>query len=194
MLKLRGSAKTRVQLHMFNHLIALVSVWGLTACGGGSAFVTNTTGGASNSAVGGASSTGGQDGSTAGDTGLGGTTSFGGADAGAGGNSGYGALSCTDLQTAYASELAIAKTCTTSSEDTCVQTVLDALECGCSVFVSSARTAALTNLEQIRGVWNNKKCTTGMTCSSIACVTTSSANCVGTSTTTKAGVCTGSNN
>jgi len=156
--------------------------------------VTNATGGNSNSAVGGASgggqggSTGGQDGSTAGDT------SAGGDDAGAGGSSGYAALSCADLQTAYASELAIAKACSTSGENTCIQTVLDALACGCSVFVSSTRTGALTNLEQIRGVWNNKKCGVGLACPAIACVTPASGSCASTSTTTKAGVCTGNTN
>ncbi len=182
------TADTWFRPNMSKRLITVISILGLVACGGGSAFVANATGGASNSAVGGTSSTGGQDGSTAGDAGLGG------ADAGAGGNSGYGALSCADLQTAYASELAIAKTCTTGGENTCIQTVLDALACGCSVFVSSVRTGALTNMEQIRGVWDNKKCTTDLSCSNIACVTPASATCVSTSTTTKAGVCTGNNN
>ena len=185
---------------MFNRFLVISSVWGLLACSGGSAFVANATGGNSNSAVGGASgggqsgATGGQDGSTAGDTSAGGTKSAGGDDAGAGGSSGYAALSCADLQTAYASELAIAKTCSTSGENTCIQTVLDALACGCTVFVSSTRTGALTNLEQLRGVWNNKKCGASLSCPGVTCLTSTSGACASTSTTTKAGVCTGSTN
>jgi hypothetical protein len=189
-----GSGNTWVRPNMFKCFVVSFSLWGLAACGGGSAFVASATGGASNSAVGGASSTGGQSGSTAGDTSLGGATSSGGADAGAGGNSGYGALSCADLQTTYSSELAVAETCSTSGPDTCVQTVLDALACGCSAFVSSLRTGALTNLEQIRGVWNNKKCAAGLTCPAVVCVTSTAATCVSTSTTTKVGICTPSNN
>lgn len=173
--------RLRAKLTLPSQYTWIILTSGFIACGGGTNFVSGAAGGKSGTGVGGNSS--------GGTVGSGGTVD---SDAGVttGGSTGYGSLACADLPTAYAGELTIATTCSTSGENTCVQTVLDALVCSCSVFVSSTRTSALTNLEQIRGVWNNKKCAVGIACPAIACVVPTSANCVATSTTTKSGVCT----
>ncbi len=174
----------------FFHCVAWIfCTCSLTSCGGGSAFTANVTGGTSSASTGGTSSGGDQGDSgliTGGDTGLGGATT-------SGGGTGYDTLSCTDLQTAYSTELTDAESCSTSGEDTCVQTVLNALACGCLVYVNSGRTVALTNLERIRTAWTNKKCAS-VACPAIACVVPTAATCVGTSGTAKTGVCTASAN
>jgi len=194
--------------------------FGLLAACGGSAFTSSATGGSvnsdaggtatgsdtsvggastgGNSAAGGDSSNTGGNSDTGGNTGVGGTTTVGGAlgtggDVGTAGGTSYDGLSCADLQTAYSSELTSAETCTIGGGNTCVQTVLNALTCGCSVYANSARTVALTNLERIRTAWTDKKCVGGA-CPAIACVALTSATCVVTSSTAKAGVCTASSN
>ena len=181
----------KVNLKLPSHFTWIVLTSGFIACGGGSSFVSGAAGGKSSMGVGGNSSGGnvGSGGTVDNDAGV----STGG-DTSAGGSSGYGSLTCVDLQTAYASELAIAKACTTGGNNTCVQPVLDALACGCSVFVSNTRTGALTNMDQIRGVWNSKKCLTVLPCTARTCVVPTSATCVASSTATKSGICTASTN
>lgn len=171
------------------------------ACSGGSAFDSNSAGGKSNTSAGGNGASGGTGGSDAGvgnggafasggDAGSAGAPATGG-DASAAGSSGYESVACPVLQTDYAAELAIAKSCSTGTDNTCDQTVLDALDCGCSVFVSSARTGAITNLEQIRTAWKNKSCSTGVACG-VVCTVPSSGTCVGVTTSSASGTCTAS--
>jgi hypothetical protein len=178
----------------------IVLAWGFMACGGGSAFVSNATGGKPNSSVGGNFASGGTDGNDAavgtggifasgGNAGSAGSPAAGG-DTNAAGSTGYESVTCPVLQTDYAAELAIAKSCSAGT-DNCDQTVLDALDCGCTVFVSSARTGALTSLEQIRTAWKNKSCSTGIACG-VVCTVPTSASCVGVTTSSTSGTCTAS--
>ncbi len=158
-------------------------------------------GGKSNSSIGGNVASGGSDGNDAGlgnggISGAGGNAGSGGAttssgDAGAAGSSGYASMSCADLQTAYTTEMTLAKTCSTGGSNTCTQTVPDALNCDCSVFVSVDRTGAISAIEQISGVLKSKSCLTGIACTG-ACAVPSSATCVASATTGKSGVCTAS--
>ena len=170
-------------------------LWAVTsaACSGGSSFSSGTTG--TTHGTGGATAigdnTGGADNSTGGQDSAGGADSGGGAggNTSAGGSTGYDTMSCADLQTAYATELAVAKTCSTTGVNLCTDTVLNALACGCSVYVNSSRTVAITDLGKIRTAWNNKQCATTV-CPAIACTVATAASCVATSGTATTGTCT----
>jgi hypothetical protein len=161
-------------------IASVIAVLGLADCSGGSAFSLAASNGAG---TGGASTAGGTD--SGGNANTGGTTSTGGTgDPNAGG---YGAMSCDQLKAAYLAELATAKTCSPgSTTELCSAHVNQSVPCGCSTFVSSGRTGAISNLSKILAAYTNGSCP--LCTNPVVCNPAASATCVATGTST-AGKC-----
>jgi hypothetical protein len=111
----------------------------------------------------------------AGTTGAGGK----GGQAGGGGQGGKGgtggsALTCAELQTAYAKAMVDARKCIAAlAVLQCTQQVTSALACGCPTFVNDK-----TELDKIKAQWDAAACGAAILCPAIACPAPGMATCV----------------
>jgi hypothetical protein len=164
---------------------------GAVGSGGAGGSGKNGKGGAVGSSGGsGVSSDGGagHTGSAGGHTGAGGATgggtggangggtggANGGGTGGAGGIGGTGGsgVSCPQLQRDFTTALADAKSCITIGSTTeCAKTTLNALECGCTTYVT-----AVAKINTIRQAWTQNSCASGV-CPGIVCGPVSGAVC-----------------
>jgi hypothetical protein len=100
---------------------------------------------------------------------------------------GVTSLSCSELSTAYGTALEKARVCTVGTTNACAQTVRSGIQCGCSVPIDGAQTAAIATMDALRTAWTNKGCTT--VCPAIFCILYKGATCSSDGSTT--GACVG---
>lgn len=109
---------------------------------------------------------GGGQGGTSGQNGRGGS---GGSGKGTGGTGGE---SCAQIETAYATALQQAKSCSLGASNQCQQTAPSSLACGCDTFVNDR-----SMLDTLQSRWNQANCQNGALCPAIACIMPKSASC-----------------